>query len=110
MEQNATDAAAQDAQTMLRKEECASGMGQHAQDAEHRGVQTKPSVEECALDTEQRSSDATGKDVQTMLRKEECAKGMGHIATQTKKTVVDSEFKNTAECPIFVLLESYRML
>ena len=46
-------------------------MEQNAHDAEHRGVQIKPSVEDCVEDTE-------------------------HIATQTKKTAVELEFKNSA--------------
>ena len=51
------DAIAMDVQTKLRKEECASDMGQrsHEQspnDVADKNVLTKPGVEECAKDTE----------------------------------------------------------
>jgi len=54
-------------------------MEQRGNYASAKDVQTKSSVEECALGTGQRSStyNAAAKDVQTMLKREECALDMG---------------------------------
>ena len=54
MEQSTNDAAAKGAQVKLRREECASSMGQ-------------------------RSNDAAVKDVEIKFKEEECVKGMGHL-------------------------------
>jgi hypothetical protein len=48
MGQRSIDAAVKDAQTMLRKEECASGMGQRSNDAAVMDALIKSSKEECA--------------------------------------------------------------
>ena len=48
--------------------------------ASAKDVQTKSSVEECALGTGQSSNDAAGKDAQTKFSAVEYAYGTGHIA------------------------------
>ena len=54
MEQRVHYAVKKDAQIKLRKEECASGMGQSTKDAAVKDVQIKLRMEECALGMGQR--------------------------------------------------------
>ena len=63
---------------MLRKEECVLGMVQKKKDAAVKDAQTILGKEECASGMEQMSStnDATEKDAQIILSKEECVGGM----------------------------------
>ena len=69
MGQKSNDATQKDVQTLLRKEECASSMGQISH------TKLKLKLEECAGGTGkmQRPDDATKKDAQSLLREEECA-------------------------------------
>ena len=73
MEQNASDAASKDAQTILNKEEYVSRMEQNASDAASKDAQTILNKEEYVSSTEQNASDAALKDAQSILKKEECA-------------------------------------
>ena len=50
LRRNTNDAAVKDAQIMLRKEECAGGMGLRSKDAAVKVVQTKSGVEESVGD------------------------------------------------------------
>ena len=79
MGQRSNYAALKDVRTLLRKEECALGMGQREQrrNANMMDAQTKPSKEECARGTGQKEIDAAAKDAQIKSSKEECALGMG---------------------------------
>ena len=65
---------------MSSKEECASVMGQtlSTNAAAVKVAQTLLIKEECASGMDQSSNDAAVKDVQNKLRKEECATGMEH--------------------------------
>ena len=67
-----------DAQTKLRREECALSMGQklNTNDAILKDVKIKSSKEECALGMEQRQS-ANTRDAPIMLSREEFASGTG---------------------------------
>ena len=56
---------------MLRREECASSMGQQRRYAAARDAQTKSSKEECALSMEQRSNDASSSNAQIKPGREE---------------------------------------
>jgi hypothetical protein len=56
MGQNSNDAAVKDAQTKLRREECAGDMAQRSKDAALRDVRMGLSKEECAKGMEQRST------------------------------------------------------
>ena len=60
MVRRSNDAALKVAQILFKKEECASGMEQRGQkgNAALKGVQTKPSAEECALDMGHGEKDA----------------------------------------------------
>jgi hypothetical protein len=60
MVQRSNYAAVKDAQILLNKEECASGMEQRSNDAAAKDVQVKPSVEEYALSMGQRSRCSIG--------------------------------------------------
>ena len=63
---NTNDAAAMDVQITLKKEECASSMGQS-------------------------TNDAAMKDVQVKLRKEECASSMGQHGHRKDAAVKDAQ-------------------
>ncbi len=65
-----------DAQTSLRKEECAEDMKQGPNYAAAKDAPIKLGMKESVLSTEQGSYDAAAMDAQTMLRKEECALDM----------------------------------
>jgi len=66
MGQRSQHAAVEDAQTELRREECASGMEQRSINAAMKDAPIKLRKEECALSMGHRSrlSDAAAKDVQ----------------------------------------------
>ena len=72
-----------DVQIKLRREECASSMGQSTNDAVAKVAQIKLEKEECATGTGQSTNDAVAKVAQIKLEKEECATGIGYIAMQT---------------------------
>ena len=71
--------AVEDAPNTLRREECASSMGQRPNDAAVKDAQTFQSREECALSMEQKlnTNDAAMKDAPNTLRREACASSMG---------------------------------
>ena len=69
---------------MLRKEECARGMGQRLRSnyAAKKDAQMLQRQEECASGMGQSTNYAAKKDAQIKLGKEDCALGMGHITIQ----------------------------
>ncbi len=81
MGQNSSDAAKEDAQITLKREECATSTGQmlSANDVTLKIAQVLLKREECAPNMEQRenTNDAVLRDAQIKLTKEECARGMG---------------------------------
>ncbi len=78
MEQRPNNAVLKDAQTLLRREECALSMEQrkNTNDAAVKGVHVWLKREECALSTGQmlNTNDAAVKDAQTLLKREDGAK------------------------------------
>ena len=78
---NDTYVAVKDAQTNLRKEECALGMEQSSNDAVVKDVQSLLTKEECAFDMGQRSRSnvAASKGAQIKSFREDCALGMVQI-------------------------------
>jgi hypothetical protein len=78
MVQRSNDAASKDAQSMLKREECALSMEQRSRYVALMGARIKLRREECAFGMEQRlnTNDAASKVAQVLLRKEECVSGM----------------------------------
>ena len=80
--QRPSDAAARDAQIMLRKEECARSMEQRSNYAAMMGAQIKLNREEYALGMEQqRANNAALMDAIINPNEMDCAEGMGPITT-----------------------------
>ncbi len=102
MVQRPNDAAVQDAQIILSKEEFATGMGQQCQgrNVAVKGVQIISSKEECALGTghRSRSNDAAARDALIRLRLEGRAFGMGQRWSHANDAALkDAQIKPSVE-------------